>query len=325
MRHARPYQSLLAGLATLLASGCASLPSTQDSAEPVAKHPLLLDQLRPDFLYYDGMWRGYLAARGNERQLDNQIMECRKSPSSCLPLFQAWVKTIDMINELPADDKQTRAQRMLIAIAGLISFNFDKATAFKALFHMDRWLQTPTETLVDQKGKEICGDFAVLVYETAKRVGLGADVSLIGGVEAGLNFHIVTAVKINGQTYIMDAIANKPTGAETTYVATYRSYLHGFRFNDFSNVWLSRPFYPLFKMTEQGTLLLGGISNLANAALTNSQVTAAAGRYPFPTQDMAPNTASRISKLMVEIDVQVQKSKGLLPLPASVAYQGLCQ
>ena len=164
-------------------------------------------QLGLDRTFYKTSWDVYKDLRGSEADLDDRISRCRNDPGSCTPLWRAWVDIIDTVNLLPENLKLERASvANYLLNESLMAYDHDKATPARVLFHAGNWLQTPLQTLGERQGAGICGDFAVLKYETLLRSGFtDNELRLVSGMtymEGATGGHTLMAATVGGKEYV---------------------------------------------------------------------------------------------------------------------------
>ncbi len=171
-------------------------------------------------------WLDYQYARDQGYDaLDKEIAACRAKPQNCHPRFRAWVELIDTVSKI--DDPRVKLDLVNGFINTLIAFNtiktweapFWKTDPLTKLFEYT-YYQTPVDTLV--AGSGVCADYAVLKYETLRRVGFPlGDLYLVSGLigekidaeQTAYGFHLVAMAKARGQYFILN---NNPPESDTS-------------------------------------------------------------------------------------------------------------
>ncbi len=141
------------------------------------------------------------------KSTDADIKYCRVHKKTCAPDMVAWIQFMDIVKKIQ-DPYQKAA-----AINGWVNARiaYDHAPKEDTV---DNFYQTAKETL--EKGTGICGDQALLNYETAKRVGFSEqDLELVGLSSEvhgkgryidtiSFGYHAVTSISINGESWILN-------------------------------------------------------------------------------------------------------------------------
>jgi predicted transglutaminase-like cysteine proteinase len=250
-------------------AACAGLMPTPATAQlrTIFNNPLTLGGSRLDYrpgdantindynnaAYDKRAWKAYEARRGD---IDAQIDACRDG-EPCTPRFRAWVGLIDQVRRI--DNPLLKIEIVNAWFNSLITF-----TRYNALTngHL-QWIQTPQELLADDVGP--CADYAVIKYETLKRVGFRDDqLHLLTGLWVDLihpdqtDRHGVLMVSLPGGDWILTNFGNTsaPPGATPEQLRT-QFVLNGAAipatiFMDMEKVNYRVQFIPLLSQNEAG-------------------------------------------------------------------------
>jgi len=236
-------------------------------------NPSWLSALRPEVAFYQRTWKDY---QTRAAALPQQMQECRQDPVNCPPAFAAWVRFTDAMKAIDAPDI-VKLTNINTWINNRVTQDKAKSTISNVLFHSEQWLQTPYETFAERNSKGVCGDFAVLKYETAKYAGIAvSSMRLIGGLKpqpGEKGFHTTLMAHVENGNYIMEEPAMMKTdqGDQVTpsYLIEDYNFTRGWH-NPEADRSSSKPssvFIPITSFNAEGFHVYGNMGTITISAI----------------------------------------------------------